>query len=324
MAQFRVVTWNVENLFDVGDDDGPETEAALSAKLESLKAVIDALNPHVVALQEVGSETALARLQQALTVAMPHRRLGVADERGIRVAFISQRQLHDPVDIRPFPAGVLPIQAGDDPAGPDGPRLMNQMGRGALQVTVRANNRDVHVISAHMKSKLLTFPDGFAPADEDQRARFASYALYRRASEATTLRVHLDTLLGGGGREMPVILAGDMNDELDAATTQILQGPPGSEIGSVGFDQADQGDGDRMWNIAPLIPEERRFSRLYRGRPELIDHIFASNFLVTNDRTSAVTTVMAEGVIPSIEDDPNARRSAPGSDHAAVVATFDF
>ena len=76
MAQFRVMTWNVENLFDVGDDDGPETEAALSAKLESLKAVIDALNPHVVALQEVGSETALARLQQALTVAMPHRRLG--------------------------------------------------------------------------------------------------------------------------------------------------------------------------------------------------------------------------------------------------------
>ena len=79
-----------------------------------------------------------------------------------------------------------------------------------------------------------------------------------------------------------------------------------------------------MWNIAPLIPEERRFSRLYRGRPELIDHIFASNFLVTNDRTTEVTTVMAEGAIPSIEDDPNARRGAPGSDHAAVVATFDF
>ena len=60
------------------------------------------------------------------------------------------------------------------------------------------------------------------------------------------------------------------------------------------------------------------------GGPELIDHIFASNFLVTNDRVTAVTTMMAEGAIPSIEDDPTARRGAPGSDHAAVVATFDF
>lgn len=80
------------------------------------------------------------------------------------------------------------------------------MGRGALQVTVTANNRDVHLIVAHLKSKLLTFPGGFQPADEDQRARFASYALYRRASEATTLRTHLDGLLQGGGRTMAAVL----------------------------------------------------------------------------------------------------------------------
>jgi hypothetical protein len=51
---------------------------------------------------------------------------------GIRVAFISRRVLHDPIQIRPFPVGLLPVQVGDDPPGPDGPRLMNQMGRGAL------------------------------------------------------------------------------------------------------------------------------------------------------------------------------------------------
>ena len=78
---------------------------------------------------------------------------------------------------------------------------------------------------------------------------------------------------------MAVVLTGDMNDEVDAATTLILK-PPGSEIGSVRFDQPDPDDGDRMWNTASLIPEERRFSRLYGGRMELIDHIFVSNFLV--------------------------------------------
>jgi hypothetical protein len=66
---------------------------------------------------------------------------------------------------------------------------------------------------------------------------------------------------------------------LDAATTQILNGPTGSEIGTAGFGQADAGDGDRMWNLAPLIPAERRFSRVYRGRPELIDHVCVSHLL---------------------------------------------
>jgi endonuclease/exonuclease/phosphatase family metal-dependent hydrolase len=322
MAPLRVMTWNVENLFGAGEADGPATEAALAAKIESLRVVIDAQRPHVLALQEVGGEGALQRLQEALAVPMPYRQLGIADERGIRVAFISRRALHGRVDIRPFPAGFLPIQVGDDPAGPDGPRLMNQMGRGGLRVTVRAGNRDVHIVTAHLKSKLLTFPGGFAPANEDQRARFASYALYRRASEATTLRVHLDGLLAGLGREMAVILTGDMNDELDAATTQILNGPPGSEIGTPGFGHPDGGDGNRIWNLAPLIPEERRFSRVYRGRPELIDHIFVSHFLA--GRVTAATTATAEGALPSIADNPDARRGKPGSDHAAVIATFEL
>jgi endonuclease/exonuclease/phosphatase family metal-dependent hydrolase len=324
MARFRAMTWNVENLFEVGAEAGPHTEEELAAKIESLRAVIDAQRPDVLALQEVGSESVLERLQQALQAPMPHRRLGIPDERGIRVAFLGGPELHDPVDIRPFPPGLLAIQVGDDPPGPAGPELRTEMGRGALQVTVRASGRDVHLITTHLKSKLLTFPRGFEPANEDQRARYAAYALYRRAAEATTLRTHLDALLDGEGRARAVILAGDMNDDVEAATTQILNGPPGSEIGTGGFGQPDRGDGDRMWNLAPLIPSDRRYSRVYHGRRELIDHVFVSHFLTTGGRTTAVSTVMAVGALPSIADDPTARRGEPGSDHAAVVATFDL
>jgi hypothetical protein len=49
MAQFRVMTWNVENLFDVGDDDGPETQAEFNAKLDSLASAINEQEPHVLA-----------------------------------------------------------------------------------------------------------------------------------------------------------------------------------------------------------------------------------------------------------------------------------
>lgn len=318
------MSWNVENLFDVGAEDGPETEAELAAKIESLRAVIDAQRPHVLGLQEIGSESVLERLQAALTQPLPYRAVAEPDERGIRVAFISRLEIRDPTQIRALPAELLPVQVGDEPPGPERPPTMSQMGRAALRVTVGVGGRDVFVVNAHMKSKLLTFPGGFTPVDEDQRARFGAYALYRRASEAATIRTHLNGLLAGGGRDVPAILLGDMNDEPDAATTSILNGPPGSEIGSEGFGRPDRGDGDRMWNTANLIPQSRRFTRLYRGRRELLDHIFVSHFLVSGSRIMEVTTVTAETGMPSIEDDPDVRVGEPGSDHAAVVATMDF
>ena len=110
-------------------------QAKFAAKLESLRAVIDAQQPHVLALQEVGSESALGKLQAALEHKLPHRAVAEPDERGIRVAIITRRVLHDPVEIRPFPAGLLPVQVGDDPPGPDGPRMMAQCapGHGASQ-----------------------------------------------------------------------------------------------------------------------------------------------------------------------------------------------
>ena len=121
-----------------------------------------------------------------------------------------------------------------------------------------------------------------------------------------------------------MILLGDMNDELDAATTLILNGPPGSEIGSVGFDQPDQGDGDRMWNTAPLIPEAEAILAPL-PRPDGADRPHLRQPLPRHRHAHAeVTTVAAPPGMPSIEDDPNERIGEPGSDHAAVVATFDF
>ena len=98
-----------------------------------------------------------------------------------------------------------------------------------------------------------------------------------------------------------VIVLGDLNDEVEAATTQILNGPTGSEIGTGGFNQPDHGDRQRLWNLAPRIPEAQRFSRIYRGRKELIDHIFVSHALVGTIAQDHVTTDAA-GRTPSIKE----------------------
>lgn len=87
-------------------------------------------------------------------------------------------------------------------------------------------------------------------------------------------------LPAGDGREHAVAVVGDLNDEVQAATTQILLGPPGSEICTPGFRTADKADAGRLWNVAPLIPAEQRFSRVNSGRRELIDHVLCSHRLV--------------------------------------------
>jgi len=86
-----------------------------------------------------------------------------------------------------------------------------------------------------------------------------------------------------------------------------MYGPPGSEIGTAGFDRPDQGDGQRLWNLAARIPTLQRFSRIYQGRPELIDHILVSHALVGLVPDGAVTTDGA-GPSPSITDEPGLRR----------------
>jgi hypothetical protein len=141
----------------------------------------------------------------------------------------------------------------------------------------------------------------------------AAVALLRQAV-ATAVRALATGLLGGRGRTRRLAVVGDLNDEPRAATTQIL---PGSEIGTGGFDRSDGGDGRRLWNLAPTIPPARRFSRVFRGRRELIDHIVVSRALLPVlggvDRPQ-----------PSVGEDPAARRRARDSDHAPVLARLDL
>ena len=321
---FRVMTWNVQNLFLPGTRFGPPDDETYRRKLEALAATIDGARPDVLVLQEIGDPRALDDLCDRLSTPLPHRRLATPDDRGIRVAIVSATEPAEVAEIRTFASGLLPVQSGDDPPGPDAPPLINELGRAALRASVRIGGQSIDVITCHLKSKLLTFPGGrFSPSDEDERARVGAYALYRRAAEAATVRAALTELLDGRGDERAVVLGGDLNDEVLAATTLIINGPPGSEIGTRGFERPDQGDPERMWNLAPLIPEAERFTRVYRGRRELIDHVFCSRALI--ERVASIRTVPTHGMrLPSIDDDPTERRAMPGSDHAAIVAEFSI
>jgi endonuclease/exonuclease/phosphatase family metal-dependent hydrolase len=346
MGRVQVMTWNLENLFLPGQDGGPDSEVAFEAKLASLAAVIDQVAPDVAAVQEVGPDPVLARLQATLNHQLPHAATGDPDDRGIRVALLSAHPLAEVTTVGLFPPGVRAVQTKDevfdDPSTPVDEAATREMGRSALAATIQLNGTPLTVVTAHFKSKLINYArkqgvvggSKFAPNDEGERLRYAGYAVFRRTGEAMTVRAHLDELLAdpadatvGLGRERAVVCCGDLNDEPAAATTVIVAGPSGSEIdltpGS-GFHRPDADDAFRLWNLAPLLPADQRVTRVFKGRGELIDHVFATHRLVNPGNLPVVRTIRSVEPLPSMGDDPNVRRNEPGSDHAAVVATFNL
>jgi endonuclease/exonuclease/phosphatase family metal-dependent hydrolase len=314
-----VGTWNVENLFRPGGPFGPEDKIVYDEKLAALAATINAMAPDVLGLQEVGEPEALADLVTLLdgewhTVLSGH----FDDDHPIRVGVLSKHPLSLVTDTAAFVPPLHPIQ------GDDSPVTVDAMGRGVLAVDVRVSEAlTVTMMVCHLKSKLLSFPappgrTRFNPHDEGERARFGAYALYRRAAEAVTTRATADALLADAGRKL--VLVGDLNDQPQAATTQILYGPPGSQIGTGGFDRPDKGDAVRLWNLASLIPDDERYSRVYEGQRELIDHIMVNHPLVTH---VADVHALHDRPLPSIGADPADRRDAKDSDHSPIVAHLD-
>lgn len=304
-----ITTWNLENFFRPGGEYGPRTQDVYEKKLAYLADRISTLAPDVVAVQEVGDPGALGDLAARLSGTWRRALSSHPDRRGIRVGFLSRTQLTTVGEVTVLPAPLLPVQVGDAPTDTDG-----SMGRGALHIRTTACGLVLDLVTAHLKSKLLTYPGGrFSPRNEDERARYGAYALYRRTMEAATLRIYANRILQDGVQNLVVL--GDMNDTELAATTQIIYGPDGSQLGTPGFGRPDAGDASRLWNIAARIPYGHRFSRLHGGDRELIDHIMLSNSLVQN--LSGADAYTQD--ITTIGNTPASRRDATVPDHAPVT-----
>ena len=334
MTTFKAMTWNVENLFRPQQDATREEKERYHEKLSLLVGVIGELSPDVVALEEVGGDGALEDLQAALDGTYPHREVSAfPDGRGIRVAFLSKHEVEEKEEVVEFPDG--PALDINDITATGGAKPIDRMGRGALRIRVAKESLRVDLIACHLKSKLLSFPrpwgTSFTPHDEGERAQVAGIALMKRTAEAVTLRMWVNRLLGSNDA-VPLLLLGDLNDVPAAQTSLILNGPQGSQIGTLGFDRPDKGDAVRLFNLAPLIDEERRYSRIEDGRKELIDQIIASaGFLPVAEESKkrrlpeeVDSYVDFRDRLPSVENDPGEREGDVAPDHAPVVASFDL
>ena len=333
MPAFTATTWNVENLFRPAATAPDADHERYQRKLTLLAATIQEINPDVIALQEVGGLEPLADLQQKLPAYEGSAASIFPDDRGIRVAFLSKRPIIATAHIVDFPPGPALQINGFNSTGTIVPIV--RMGRGALRIHVRHGGANINLITVHLKSKLLTFPrpnggSSFVPRNENERAQVAGIALMRRSAEAVTVRTQANDLLMAN-QDTPLIVLGDFNDVPEAQTSLVIAGPPGSELGTAGFPRPDAGDDTRLFGIAAALPPGRNFSRVHRGRGELLDQIFASEELFPLDAQNrrqgpirADSFVDFAGQLASVTEDPTERNAQIAPDHAPVSATFEL
>lgn len=254
--RFRVMSYNVENLFDCRDDTLTADEEFLSEaprhwtprrywqKLDHISRVIAAVGewqmPALVALCEVENDSTL----HDLTRRSPLRHAGYrylmthsADLRGMDVALLYRRDL-----FRPIASQSLHIPPCHDQHRPT---------RDILLVSGELPNRDtLDIFVLHFPSKL----------------QGAKQTLPYRMQAARTLKQAADSL-HALRRRPQILMLGDFNDTPDSPVLRhLLQDSLYSHL------------------LPPsALPRQTPGSYAYQGRWQLIDHLIASTTLLRPD-----------------------------------------
>ena len=107
-----------------------------------------------------------------------------------------------------------------------------------------------------------------------------------------------------------MVVCGDLNDTPEAATTRLLFGPPGSQLGTGGFSQPDKGDAQRLWETGYAMQAPNDYSRSNQGRKELIDNVLVSHALIgkLQDAATVQLPVPPIGVVPQTAPRPPSPR----------------
>jgi len=281
-ATFRVATYNVENYLD------QPTESRQFAKSEAAKAKIResirAINPDVLALEEMGSTSALLELRDSLKAEgcdLPFWEHVQGFDTNIHVAILSK----------------LPFVARHPHTNEnfllDGRRL--QVSRGFAEVEISAaTNFTFSVIAAHLKSRR---PVAFADEAE------------MRLQEARLLRGIVDARLKTNP-EARIIVLGDFNDTKNTPSTKEVIGRGKSKL--VDTRPAER-NGDNAPNENPRYEPRNICWTHYYGVEDSFSRI---DYLL-------ISPGMEKYWQPGQTYIPNIANWGVGSDHRPIVATFD-
>ncbi len=281
----RVATYNVENYLDQPTTNRSEIKSP--AARAKIREIIRAMNPDVLALEEMGSTNALLELRASLK------------SEGEDFPYWEHIQGADP-DIHLAILSKLPILSRHPHTNEDflldGQRF--SVKRGFAEVELRAGtNFTFTLIAAHLKSRLTT-------PEADEAAE--------RLGEARALREIVTNRLAANPRAKIIVL-GDFND-----LKKLRAYPATLYAGRGKFKLTDTRPAERDGDTSPASSsrlEPRNVTWTYYFNSEdsytRIDYILLSPAMAKNWITS-------ETYIPTLPD------WGLASDHRPIVATFDI
>lgn len=366
MRSFRVATFNVENINRAGvffagrPKDAAYDAASIEAKASWIGGILDASRADIVGVQEVFSVEALELaaskspyLVQSgpITVLAPGTEGrknektnsdGRTEAEGPFVGLISRFPVLHVESIAAFPANVeLRIPTGlHDDAGTVVTLPIAAFERSVLKARIAVKEGvEITVLVAHLKSKRAKYLPGEDIEDPVVMALGATRSLIVRAAEAVALRSIVSSIIRDkepGARGEPLIVLGDLNDDVPTVTSQVVAGDEPPHYWSREQKQ-------KLWDVLLYSVHDLQEAQSYRdvsythifnGRYELLDHIFVSQEFVRQfpHRVAEVrnTRIFNDHIFDRRLAAPGEKASTAlrlvslGSDHGVPVTEFTF
>lgn len=328
--EIRLATYNLENLGIREGEDTPEVRARLPHHVRELRRMLRRLDADAVAFQEVLDPALLRELVAGLGYS--HLAVGERASSPLLLGVASRHPLREARTV----GGYADFHLVDPKAGLE-IRIKGSFSRAALDVVWELPTGPVALLVVHWKSKIpsiIRSPDAGetgpcrrpvpAPEGAEPIAAGTDWLSFgqvgqgrlvtemKRLAQATELRKIIDEKLSSDPQRLLAVV-GDFNDGLDSEGVRIVRGDA----------RACQEPGLAPYELVPaelLVPPGLRFSQVYQGREEMLDHVLLSQGLVAH----LVETRIYNERLARAEEGPWPDLYNAGSDHAPLVATFRF
>lgn len=317
----RIATFNVESL-----DIGPDEAVPFAARIAALRPILVRLAADILCLQEVNGQHVPHAPERHL-VALDALIEGTRYEGFHRAATTGPsghgvNSVHNLVTLSRFPIRrhrelrhervAQPLHSFVSVAAKDaGPQAI-AFDRPLLLADIETSGGSpLHVVNLHLRAPRASpiageKVDGATWRTTGGWAEGYFLSSLKRTAQALELRLTVDDVLAEAPDAL-IAVAGDFNAE-DHETPVRIAVASEEETGNAAL------AAQALMVLDRAIPAERRWSVLHRGRPQMLDHILASQAL---GRRLKSIDVLNEGLRDEASAD--AARLA-GSSHAPVVA----
>jgi endonuclease/exonuclease/phosphatase family metal-dependent hydrolase len=326
MTTLRIATFNLENL----DETKPGQRPSLAERIALMKPQIVRLRADVACLQEVhgqeraGAPRALLALRELLAgtdldgahvVSTKPADDAVYDERNLvvvtRLPVLAHRQLRHQLVHAPSYRRLTANPADHSPVEVTAERPVLH-----VELDIGAGRR-LHVVNVHLKSKIPTpipgqMIDNYTWRAADAWAEGVFLSSMKRMAQAVEVRRLVDQILDADP-DARIVVAGDFNAAADDIPVLAIRG-----------NVEDTGNGGLATRVlVPIeqtIPQSSRYTLIHQGRGEMLDHLLVTRNLLAHYRGSEIHNEVLHDESVAFAVDAK----YPESDHAPVVATFDF